>query len=140
MKKVIYLSALAIMVIGLPTLAAPNGHIPGHSHKPHVHIGISTGHHIHRPPMHFIGGRPLPPPMYYRPYRPYYSPVYYTPTPYTTYTTYTYYNTYEPDVEVTPVQAQTVIVKENKYDGINTTANVINAAANVATMIRLLTW
>jgi len=83
----------------------------------------------HRPPMH---GPPI-----YRPYRPIVRPypMYYY-SPYTTYS-YTYY--YEPTVTEVPV-SQTVVVKENNYAGVNTAANIINAAANVATAIRVLSW
>ena len=93
---------------------------------------------MHRPP-HHVGVRPLPPPPMYRHYRPmirpyYYSTVYY---PSTTYTTYTY-QSYEPVAPVSPT-VSTVVVRDN-YAGINTAANVINAAANVAATIRYLTW
>lgn len=92
------------------------------------------------PPMHMVR-RPLPPPMY-RPmpiYRPYYYSYYYPSYYRTTY--YSYYPTrYYSDV-VTPVSTSTnaVIIRDD-YAGINTAANVINAAANVASTIRYLTW
>lgn len=82
-----------------------------------------------------------PPPMY-RPmpiYRPYYYSYYYPSYYRTTY--YSYYPTrYYSDI-VTPVSTSTnaVIVRDD-YAGINTAANVINAAANVASTIRYLTW
>lgn len=78
----------------------------------------------------------------YRPmpiYRPYYYSYYYPSYYRTTY--YSYYPTrYYSDV-VTPVSTSTnaVIVRDD-YAGINTAANVINAAANVASTIRYLTW
>ena len=76
--------------------------------------------HMHRPPM--------PPRHYVRVVRPVYTTHYYYSTP-------VYYNTYyaEPAYGAT----QTVVIRES---GINTAANVINAAANVATAIRLLSW
>lgn len=140
MKKFIYFIALAFMLIGLPSLAAPGPHA-GHAQgmgRPPMHSSISVGYHrpiMHRPPHHIGMGRPLPPPIFRHPIiRPYYTPLYY---PTTTYTTYTYY----PNEQVTPVAptATTVVVRDN-YAGINTAANVINAAANVAATIRYITW
>ena len=85
------------------------------------------------PPMH-MAGRPLPPPPMIRPlpiYRPYYTSfyprVYYTSYSYTPYV----YDSVEP--------VSTVVVRDD-YAGINTAANVINTAANVAATIRYLTW
>lgn len=114
MKKFICLLGLAFMFTGVQAFAAP----------PPPHGGMHARVH-HRPPVHrhYVHiGRPIPPPMYYRPY---YS-TYYYPT-----TTYTYYYS-EPNV-------QTVVVRD-EYSGINTAANVINAAANVAATIRFLSW
>ena len=42
-----------------------------------------------------------------------------------------------PRYEEPPVQR---VVVENKYAGINTTANVISAIANLLTAIRVLSW
>lgn len=134
MKKIVYFAVLVLMFVGIPTFAAPHG-----GHRPPMHGGVST---VHRPPVHrgpsfhVSVGRPLPPPIY-RPYRPIVRPypMYYY-SPYTTYS-YTYY--YEPTVTEVPV-SQTVVVKENNYAGVNTAANIINAAANVATAIRVLSW
>ena len=96
---------------------------------------------MHRPPMHHghIGVRPLPPPHLYRPYRPMVS-AYYSYYPTTTYYTTTYYPATSSNVvEPVPATTETVVVKDN-YAGINTAANVINTAANVAATIRYLTW
>ena len=86
----------------------------------------------HRPPMH-----PLPPrPVYHRPLRPivYTSPLYY-PVGY--YSSYMYY----PAAYIPGNGIGAVVVQESSpYAAINTTANVINTAANVAAAIRLLTW
>lgn len=77
---------------------------------------------------------PPPPPPMIRPlpiYRPYYTSfyprVYYTSYSYTPYV----YDSVEP--------VSTVVVRDD-YAGINTAANVINTAANVAATIRYLTW
>ena len=96
-----------------------------------------------RPPM-IGGGRPLPPPPMHRPYRPiirpYYSPFYYSSVYYPRYTTYSYYYPTEYErVVITPATVGTVVVRDD-YAGVNTAANVINAAANVAATIRYLTW
>ncbi len=165
MKKFIYVFALIYAISLLPVQAAPGGPHgrpgPGMGGRPPMHGGISMGHRpgmgrppmgrppMGRPPMggmhrhpRYIGGfRPLPPPIY-RPYRPiirpyYYSSVYYPTTYYST--SYTYYpNTYDV-VEPVPAAVNTVVVRDD-YAGINTAANVINAAANVAATIRYLTW
>lgn len=130
MKKIIYLITLVFMFSGIQTFAAPHGG------QPPMRGGVAMAHRHHGPSFHISVGRPLPPPMY-RPYRPiirpYYPAMYYSP--YTTYS-YTYY--YEPTVTEVPI-SQTVVVRDN-YAGINTAANVINAAANVATAIRVLSW
>lgn len=134
MKKIICVLTLCVAFLTTaPSFAAPP---PG---------GMGHGPEMGRPPMgpppmHLVR-RPLPPPMYrtmpiYRPY--YYS--YYYPSYYRT-TYYSYYPTrYYSDV-VIPVSTSTnaVIVRDD-YAGINTAANVINAAANVASTIRYLTW
>lgn len=160
MKKIVYLLAFTFVLMAVPCFAAPpgGGHGPGGpgmgGRAPMMHGGISAsrapmgrppmGGGMHRPTIggpHHIGGRPLPPPMY-RPmplvYRPYYYSSLYYPSYYSTY--YSYYpETYYDDV-VTPVStANTVVVRDN-YAGINTAANVINTAANVAATIRYLTW
>ncbi len=166
MKKIVLVMALAFIFAGVPAYSAPGGHGPG-GHgapsgarpamggRPPMHSGVSVGHRpninrppihssMHRPPHHIGGGRPLPPPppIYRRPYRPIITPYYYSslyyPTTYTTYTYYPYDYSYQ-TVEAIPAGTQTVIVRDN-YAGVNTAANVINAAANVAATIRYLTW
>lgn len=155
MKKIICVLTLCVAFLTTaPSFAAPPhpggmGHGPSMGGRPPM---PHTGHPpmglrpemgrppIGPPPMHMVR-RPLPPPMY-RPipiYRPYYYSYYYPSYYRTTY--YSYYPTrYYSDV-VTPVSTSTnaVIVRDD-YAGINTAANVINAAANVASTIRYLTW
>lgn len=138
MKKIICVLTLCVAFLTTaPSFAAPPPGGMGH--------GPSMGG---RPPMHHTGHPPMGlrpemgrPPMY-RPmpiYRPYYYSYYYPSYYRTTY--YSYYPTrYYSDI-VTPVSTSTntVIVRDD-YAGINTAANVINAAANVASTIRYLTW
>lgn len=154
MKKIICVLTLCVAFLTTaPSFAAPPppggmGHGPSMGGRPPMHhtglppMGLRPGMGrppMGLPPMHMVR-RPLPPPMYhpmpiYRPYYSYYYPSYYR----TTY--YSYYPTrYYSDV-VTPVStsANAVIVRDD-YAGINTAANVINAAANVASTIRYLTW
>jgi len=152
MKKIICVLTLCVAFLTTaPSFAAPPppggmGHRPSMGGRPqmphtgHPPMGLRPG--MCRPPMGpHMGRRPLPPPMY-RPmpiYRPYYYSYYYPSYYRTTY--YSYYPTrYYSDV-VTPVSTSTnaVIVRDD-YAGINTAANVINAAANVASTIRYLTW
>lgn len=123
----------------------PGGHGPSMGHRPPMHVGGG-----HRPHHHVGHHRPLPPPIYipYRPYiRPYY-PYYYSSV-YPYYTSYSYYpaTTYVYDsVLTTPVVTTPVstavngVVVTDPYLKVNTAANVINAAANVATMVRYWTW
>lgn len=155
MKKIICVLTLCVAFLTTaPSFAAPPppggmGHGPSMGGRPqmphtgHPPMGLRPGMGrppMGPPPMHMVR-RPLPPPMYrtmpiYRPY--YYS--YYYPSYYRT-TYYSYYPTrYYSDV-VIPVSTSTnaVIVRDD-YAGINTAANVINAAANVASTIRYLTW
>ena len=87
-----------------------------------------------------VAHRPPPPPIH-RPFRPivytpywgsFYSPIYYR--------TYSYYI---PETTTTSISSdgQTVVIEERpSYAGLNTAANVINAAANAATAIKFLTW
>lgn len=154
MKNIILLITIALSFIITPqSIAAPpsghhsNGHGIG---RPPMHAGVSMRHRppMARPPMHHVGMRP---PMHHHPvyrpirplpvYRPYfYSSVYYPTRRY--YSTYTYYpETVYSYETVTPVSTgvNTVVVRDD-YAGINTAANVINAAANMATAIRFLTW
>lgn len=154
MKKIICVLTLCVAFLTTaPSFAAPPpggmGHGPSMGGRPPMH---NSGHPpmglrpemgrppMGPPPMHMVR-RPLPPPMY-RPmpiYRPYYYSYYYPSYYRTTY--YSYYPTrYYSDI-VTPVSTSTnaVIVRDD-YAGINTAANVINAAANVASTIRYLTW
>lgn len=166
MKKIIYLIVLVFGLSILPTDAAPAGshRAPGMG-RPPMHAGASYTHRpamghptmsrppmarppmgaVHRPVNH-VARRPLPPPPpLYRPYRPivrpyYYSSIYYPTTYYSTsYTYYPYSNYIYDGVEPVPASVNTVVVRDD-YAGINTTANVINAAANVAATIRYLTW
>lgn len=155
MKKIICVLTLCVAFLTTaPSFAAPPppggmGHGPSMGGRPpmphtgHPPMGLRPGMGrppMGPPPMHMVR-RPLPPPMY-RPipiYRPYYYSYYYPSYYRTTY--YSYYPTrYYSDV-VTPVSTSTnaVIVRDD-YAGINTAANVINAAANVASTIRYLTW
>lgn len=160
MKKLIYTIAIAvvIMLTGNQTFAAPHGPHDGGG-RPPMHGGVSAGHRpmgnpppMHNggyrphvagmPPHHHMGvGRPLPPPPpIHRPrVRPYY-PYYYSSSVY--YPTYSYYPAtnyvYESVVTAPPVVTETIV--RDPYVGVNTAANVINAAANVATMVRFWTW
>lgn len=110
--------------------------------RPPMHGSVSMG----RPPRPMGYHRPMPPmyrsmPPMYRPIvRPYYGSRYYAYYPYypTYYSSYSYYP-YATEVMPIPATTGTVVVQDN-YAGINTTANVINAAANVAATIRYLTW
>lgn len=129
------------------------GHPPMGNHSPSMRPPIGGRHDMGRPPMigggarppMIGGGRPLPPPPpMHRPYRPiirpYYSPFYYSSVYYPRYTTYSYYYPAEYEgVAITPATAGTVVVRDD-YAGVNTAANVINTAANVAATIRYLTW
>ena len=60
----------------------------------------------------------------------------YTYEPYTPQQRIEYYEPM-PVYEQPPVQE---VVVRNRYDGINTTANVISAISNLLTAIRVLTW
>lgn len=117
----------------------PMGTMGGGSHRPPM--GVPMGGNMHRPPMGpppagIAHHPPMPRPIPYRPF--YYSPYIYTSYSYPIryYSSYTYYPTETYVTETTP----TVVVRERSYDGVNTAANIINAAANTATAIRLLTW
>ena len=155
MKKFILMISVAIAFIFSPqSIAAPPSGPHGGGHgmgRPPMHAGVSMGHRppMARPPMHHHVG--MHPPMHHHPvyrpirpvpvYRPYfYSSVYYPTRRF--YSTYTYYpETVYSYETVTPVTTgvNTVVVRDD-YAGINTAANVINAAANMATAIRFLTW
>jgi len=153
MKKII-MTILAFCLAGTPSLAAPGGGPHGNHggmHRPPMHGGVSMGHRppmhrppMGRPPMHHVGMRPpMHPPIYrpYRPmpiYRPYYYNSFYYPRTYYTYSYPVATYSYETVTPVVP-EAETVVVRDS-YAGINTAANVINAAANVAATIRYLTW
>lgn len=168
MKKIIMIVLAYCCFVISPCSAAPGGPHGAHGgpmrgpamgNRPAMHAGVSMNHRpagvnrppmvrppMNRPPMHHIGMRPPIHPPIYRPYRPlplhrpYYYSSYYYPAPY--YSTYTYYpvTTYSYET-VTPVSSEvnTVLVS-SPYAGINTAANVINTAANVAATIRYLTW
>lgn len=136
MKKIICLIAMAVTLIGIPCFAAHGKNpedIPSRKQVPmHTPIGHSLDRPIHMQrhplavlPPHIEINRPLPLP----PIRPYYS----------------YYSYYYPTITtVTPITSVTAdvnrVVVSVPYAEINTTANVINAAANVATMIRFWSW
>lgn len=159
MKKNWILLGLVIMLMASPCIASPsqggrggqtlqvraaNYHGGSGMHKPPMHGSVSAHHRV--PPRahgyYHTARRPLPPPPpVYRPYRHVYRPYYsYYPTTY--YTSYSYYPTYSYNYDIAepvPAQVNTVVVRDN-YAGINTAANVINAAANVAATIRYLTW
>lgn len=154
MKKIICLIALGLIIGITPTFAAPpaggvgrpmggpqmGGGMHGGMNRPpmggrvHMHGSVSMG----RPPMGYH--RPMPP--MYRPIvrHHYYGSRYYAYYPYypTYYSSYSYYP-YATEIVPVPVTTNTVVVRDD-YAGINTTANVINAAANVAATIRYLTW
>lgn len=156
MKKIICLIALGLIIGITPTFAAPPAggvgrpmggpQMGGGMHRPpmcggmnrppmggrvHMHGSVSMG----RPPMGYH--RPMPP-MYRPIVRPhYYGSGYYAYYPY--YPTYYSYYPYATEIVPVPVTTNTVVVRDD-YAGINTTANVINAAANVAATIRYLTW
>lgn len=141
MKNKLILLGLLVLFCATPCFSAPlsGGHVPN-VRAANYHSGVSR---MHRPPVHYhshIGVRPLPPPPpLYHPYRPIYRP-YYPPTYYST--SYTYYPSYNYSYEVVqpvPATVNTVIVRDN-YAGINTAANILNTATNVAATIRYLTW
>ena len=103
-------------------------HHPGINPRPPLSMA-PVMHPPHRPHM--------PRPYHYRPwvYRPYYYRTY--PVVYST--SYSYYP-YEA-VYISGDENGKVIIRENPvYAGVNTAANVINAAANTAAAIRFLTW
>lgn len=149
MKKGLWIFALALIFSSVACFAAspPFG---GGMGKPPMHGGVYMGRPpmgghppmgggmmrppMGRPPMH-MAGRPVPPPPpMIRPipmYRPYYYSSYYPRVYYTSYS----YSPY--DETVAP--ATTVVVRDD-YAGVNTAANVINAATNVAATIRYLSW
>lgn len=148
MKKGLWILALTLVFAGSTCFAAPPA--VGMGGRPPMQGGVSMGRPpmgarppmgpphggMARPPMH-MAGRPLPPPPMIRPmpiYRPYYTSFY--PSVYYTSYSYTPY-VYDEVGAVTPVS--TVVVRDD-YAGINTAANVINTAANVAATIRYLTW
>ena len=152
MKKIIVI--LGVILIATPVYAHPGapvgeGRPPmgGHMGRPPMG-GAPIGNNMYRPPM--TGGIHRPPmapppvgiahhPPLPRPYRPfYYSPHIYMSYSYPVryYSSYSYYPHESYVMETTP----TIVVRERSYDGVNTAANIINAAANTATAIRLLTW
>ena len=135
MKKFLVL-AISLAFLSVPVLAAPPGGHGGPGHGghhggPHGGPGIHHGRpHMGPPPMRGprsvirvgIGyRRPLPPPVIVPPVR-FYRPYYYSP--------YYYGGYYSPYYYESPYY----------YDGINTAANVINAAAATATAIRVWSW
>ncbi len=163
-KRFIWLSI--IFLVGTTALAVPPGHIgprPGGMGRPPMNtIGRPPMHSPGRPPMHHPGINPRPPvsmtpvkrppihnvvhrppmprPYHYRPLvYPVYRPYYYRTYPVVYSTSYSYYP-YEA-VYISGDENGKVIIRENPvYAGVNTAANVINAAANTAAAIRFLTW
>ncbi len=150
MKKGLWILALILVFAGSTCFAVSPPPAGGMGGRPPMHGGVSMGRPpmgarppmgpphggMDRPPMH-MAGRPLPPPPMIRPmpiYRPYYTSFY--PSVYYSSYSYTPY-VYDEVGAVTPVS--TVVVRDD-YAGINTAANVINTAANVAATIRYLTW
>ena len=161
MRKKYIVLLISLLFLGQICYAAPNRLGPG---RPMVHGGMRPPMGMHRPippgprpipgrrpPLHHIGTRPPlpPPPPVFRPYRPwpiytpgfgpyFYSSIYYPSTFYTT----TYYSPMEysySTVEPVSSAVNTVVVRDN-YAGLNTAANILNAAANVASTIKFLTW
>lgn len=160
MKKIICLIALGLIIGITPIFAAPPAggggrpmgggpQMAGGMHSSPMGGGMNRPP-MGRPPMHgsvSMGMPPRPmgyhrpmPPMYRPIVRPYYGSRYYAYYPYypTYYSSYSYYP-YATEVMPVPATTGTVVVRDD-YAGINTTANVINAAANVAATIRYLTW
>lgn len=144
MKKFVLL--LSMIVIASPVVAAPNGGHGGGGHvthpssnRPSAHITINRPrpiprHVVYRGPRH-VYHRPIP---YYTPY--YNGFYYYGSYPVSYYTTYDYYPS-ETTTYITQDGTTQVVVKQgNPYAAVNTAANIINAAANTATAIKLLSW
>jgi hypothetical protein len=141
MKKKIIMLVLGMAFLVSPSFAAPAGGYGGGGPAMHSAGGGMRG----ASPAGHIAHRPIPP--MYRPYRPFYYgslyyPYYYSYYyPSTYYTTYSYYPTtaYDTSVEAVPVTTETVVVKDD-YAGVNAAANIINAAANVASTVKYLSW
>lgn len=165
MKQVIFLLVL-ILVTTVPAYAQPGG--PGRGHGVHgggmhrppmgsmhrppaggIHHPPMGGMHrppvggVHRPPIGIAHRPPLPPP-HYRPIRPlvYSSFGYYPYYPVRYYSSYSYYpvTSYVIERDVDGTGTSVIVREEPAYAGINTAANVINAAANAATAIKFLSW
>ena len=151
MKKIISLLVIGLMITTTQVWAAPNSRHGGMTHstmtRPHVvnhavsHNRPIQHHNVahHRPIYHHSHYRPLPPPRpifgynYYRPYYPrYYSSYYYQPI------NYTYTNVVPVYSEPASVVVTEPVVVNDPYASINTTANIINTAANVATTVKYL--
>lgn len=149
MKKFVLL--LSLLMFTSPVMAAPNG---GHG-------GVRGGEHVNhptnkRPSAHITINRPTPMPrrvvyrapiprhIYRRPipyYNAYYNGFYYYDGyPIGYYTSYDYYPSETTTYITQDGTTQVIVKRENAYAGINTAANVINAAANTATAIKLLSW
>ena len=139
MKKLVI--ALAVMIFASPVWAS--GRHGGSMGHPGVHVGrppvgIHVGVNV-RPPVHhhYMGHRP-PVRMIYRPgiplYNAYYGGGYY----YGVYPgSYGYYPT---TTTTTYVNGEVVVRESTPYAEINTAANLLNAVANTATAIKVLSW
>ena len=140
-----------MLILATPVMAAPNGGRGG------VHGGVSVNHSVGRPRTHITVNRPspiarhvvhrpplVPPPVYRRPipyYNAYYNGFYYYGGyPVNYYTAYDYYPTQTTTYVTQDGGTQVVVRQETPYAGLNTAANLINAAANTATAIKLLSW
>ena len=140
-----------MLILATPVMASPNGGRGG------VHGGLSVNRSVGRPHTHITVNRPapiarhvvhrplpVPRPLYRRPipyYNAYYNGFYYYGGyPINYYTTYDYSPTQTTTYVTQDGTTQVVVKQETPYAGLNTAANIINAAANTATAIRLLSW
>lgn len=129
MKKIFSLLLVGLFLGIAPAFSAQQGHVTTSRHvQPHHATHITH----HRPvPHHHRYYPPRPPRPYIGFYRSYYNPYYYTPyyTPY-----------YQTTYVVTPTSAGETVIVGDPYAAVNTTANVLNTAANVAATIKYLSW
>lgn len=124
-KKICAAMLFCLLFVSAPAFADCDHHYHRHHHG-HYHHG-----HMYRPYYHHHHTVVVRP-RYYRPVvRPYY------------YSSYNYYPAMPYDYNYNYAPTTVVgsgVVAGDPYVGVNTAANVINAAANVATAVRLLTW